>query len=161
MAHSSPHKARVQVVTVSDSRTEDDDASGKLMREIATRFGHEIVGYTIIPNSPAEVTAYLAHLATECDAILVNGGTGISARDATYEAVSALLVKRLDGFGELFRMLSFQDIGSKALASRAVAGTVGKALIFSTPGSTNAVKLAMEKLIGPELGHLVGELRKE
>jgi molybdopterin adenylyltransferase len=94
------------------------------------------------------------------DAILVNGGTGISSRDTTYEAVTRLLEKRLDGFGELFRMLSFAEIGSRALASRAVAGVHGKTLVFSMPGSTKAVRLAMEKLIVPELGHLVGELQK-
>jgi molybdenum cofactor biosynthesis protein B len=94
------------------------------------------------------------------DAILINGGTGISARDTTYEAVVAMLDKRLDGFGELFRVLSFQEIGSKAMASRAVAGVAGRTLLFSMPGSTKAVRLAMEKLIVPELGHLVGELNK-
>jgi molybdenum cofactor biosynthesis protein B len=92
--------------------------------------------------------------------VLINGGTGISTRDTTYEAISGILQKRLDGFGELFRMLSFEEIGSKAMATRAVAGVHARTLIFSMPGSIRAVKLAMEKLVAPELGHLLGELRK-
>jgi molybdenum cofactor biosynthesis protein B len=160
MAHSPPRKARVHILTVSDSRTEADDVSGKIMRDVAIAHGHEIVGHSIIPNDSARVSDAIRALTASADAILVNGGTGISPKDRTYESVAALLERRLDGFGELFRMLSFQEIGSKALASRAVAGVIGKTVVFSTPGSQNAVKLAMERLIGPELGHLVGELNK-
>jgi len=99
-------------------------------------------------------------MAAEVDAILLNGGTGVAPRDTTYEAVSTLIEKRLDGFGELFRMLSFQEVGSKAMASRAVAGVFGKTVVFSMPGSVKAVRLAMERLICPELGHIVGEMKK-
>lgn len=162
MAHSAPRKARCYVLTVSDTRTEQDDTSGRTCRELLEAGGHAIIGYSIIPDDPRVVSTRCEVLVEsgEADAILLNGGTGISSRDTTYEAVSALLGKRLDGFGELFRMLSYQEIGSKALASRAVAGVAGKTLLFSMPGSVKAVKLAMERLIVPELGHLVGELNK-
>lgn len=162
MAHAASRSARVYVVTVSDTRTEADDLSGRLCRELVLARGHEVVGHTILQDDPRRVSARCQELVDSgsVDAILLNGGTGISARDTTHEAVAQLLDKTLDGFGELFRMLSYQEIGSKAMASRAVAGVCQGTLIFSMPGSTKAVALAMEKLIGPELGHLVGELRK-
>jgi molybdopterin adenylyltransferase len=160
MAHSSPRKGRVHVVTVSDTRTLADDSSGAACAELAEAAGHEIAGRTILPDEPARIEAFCREVAPSVDAILLNGGTGISARDTTYEAIARLLERRLDGFGELFRMLSFADIGSRAMASRAVAGVLGKTLVFSMPGSTKAVRLAMEKLVVPELGHLMGELRK-
>lgn len=160
MAHSQPRRARVHVLTVSDTRTADDDTSGNLCIELCRAGGHEVTGREIIPDDPRRVENHCRGIATQVDAILVNGGTGISARDSTYEAITAMLDKRLDGFGELFRMLSFAEIGSRAMASRAVAGIHGKTLLISMPGSTKAVRLAMEKLVLPELGHLVGELLK-
>jgi molybdenum cofactor biosynthesis protein B len=148
------------VLTVSDTRTTDTDTSGDLCIELCRQGGHEVTGREILPDDPVRVEAHCRRVAPEVDAVLVNGGTGIAARDTTYEAVVRLLDKRLDGFGELFRMLSFSDVGSRAMASRAVAGVHGKTLLFSMPGSTKAVRLAMEKLVIPELGHLVGELAK-
>jgi molybdenum cofactor biosynthesis protein B len=160
MAHSEPRQARVRVLTVSDTRTVDDDTSGNLCIELCQQGGHVVTGREILPDDPDRVEAFCRRVSGEVDAILINGGTGIASRDTTYEAVARLLDKRLDGFGELFRMLSFSEIGSKAMASRAVAGVYGKTLLFSMPGSTKAVRLAMEKLVLPELGHLVGELAK-
>ena len=162
MAHGAPRSARVYVLTVSDTRTEENDESGKACREAALAAGHTIAGSGILPDDPEQVRERVKLLCAggDIDAVLINGGTGISTRDTTYEAVVGLLDKRLDGFGELFRVLSFEEIGSKAMASRAVAGVCGKTLIFSMPGSTRAVKLAMEKLVARELGHLTGELRK-
>jgi len=160
MAHSPPARARVHVLTVSDTRTVDTDESGNLCISLVESAGHELAGRAILPDDPARIGVHCRAVAPEVDAILVNGGTGIAARDTTYEAVAKLLEKRLDGFGELFRMLSFAEVGSKAIASRAIAGVCGKTLIFSMPGSTKAVRLAMERLVCPELGHLVGELKK-
>jgi molybdenum cofactor biosynthesis protein B len=160
MAHSAARAARVHVITVSDTRTPDDDSSGAECKQACESKGHSVVGYEIVKDDPLAIRARLTALVGQVDAILLNGGTGIAPRDTTYEAVTALLERRLDGFGELFRMLSFAEIGSKAMASRAIAGTSGRTLLFSMPGSTKAVRLAMEKLIGPELGHLVGELNK-
>ncbi len=157
-----PATVNVAVLTMSDTRTEDDDRSGQLIRTNLEWRGHQIVAYAIVPDDPDRIrdqlTAWLADDAV--DAIVTNGGTGISARDSTYEVVTSLLEKRLDGFGEIFRMLSWQEIGAAAMLSRAVAGSVGAKVIFSLPGSSNAVRFAMEKLIGPELGHTVHELRK-
>lgn len=162
MAHAQARRARVFVVTVSDTRTEEDDESGRLCRTLVEGGGHEVVGKVILPDEPEKVRARCRELVASgaVDAILLTGGTGISRRDTTYEAVSGLLDKRLDGFGELFRMLSYQEIGSRALASRAVAGASGGVLLFAMPGSTKAVRLAMEKLVVPELGHLASELAK-
>ncbi len=149
------------VLTVSDSRTVETDVSGRLMQELLTGVGHRICRYEIVPDEPDRVRALVAEASRseECDAILLNGGTGLSARDTTYEAVAGLLDKRLDGFGELFRQLSYDDIGPAAMLSRAVAGIVGRTAVFSMPGSPAAVRLAMEKLILPELGHVVFLLR--
>ena len=160
MAHSEPRRARVHVLTVSDTRTVDTDTSGNLCIELCRAGDHEVASREILPDDPARVESHCRGIAKQVDAILINGGTGIASRDTTYEAVARLLDKRLDGFGELFRMLSFGEIGSKAMASRAGAGVHAKTLLFSMPGSTKAVRLAMEKLIIPELGHLVGELAK-
>lgn len=157
-----PASVRVAVLTMSDTRTEGDDRSGQLIRSDLSLRGHENSAYQIVPDDPdrirKQLTAWLEN--DEIDAIITNGGTGISARDSTYEVVSSLLEKRLDGFGELFRMLSWQEIGAAAMLSRAVAGSTGGKAIFSLPGSSNAVRLAMEKLIGPEIGHAIHELRK-
>jgi molybdopterin adenylyltransferase len=160
MAHSASRTARVHVVTVSDTRSIENDESGNLCIQLVEAAGHTVTGRVILPDEPERVEAHCRAVAGEVDAILVNGGTGIAPRDTTYEGVSRLLQKTLDGFGELFRMLSFGEVGSRAMASRAIAGVHEKTMIFSMPGSTKAVRLAMERLICPELGHLVGELRK-
>ncbi len=160
--HEGPKAVRVFVVTASDTRGEAEDESGAFLRRAAADAGHAVVGYRIVKDEPAELRAALDEAAgAGAEAVVVNGGTGIAGRDRTYEAVAGLLEKRLDGFGELFRMLSFQEIGSAAMLSRAVAGTWGGRVIFSVPGSRAAVRLAWERLIGPELGHVIRELRKD
>lgn len=157
-----PRAVRVFVVTASDTRGEAEDRSGAFLKEAAAAAGHALAGYRVVKDEPAEIRAALeAAAAAGAEAILVNGGTGIAGRDRTYEAVAGLLEKRIDGFGELFRMLSFQEIGSAAMLSRAVAGVWQGRAIFSMPGSLAAVRLAWEKLVGPELGHVLRELRKD
>jgi len=150
------------VITVSDTRTEANDTSGRAIRELLQAAGHSVTGHAIVRDEPSEVAALVRSRLDDggTQVIITTGGTGISARDATFEAVNALFEKRLDGFGELFRMLSFQDIGSSAMMSRATAGTIGQRALFVLPGSLAAVRLAMEKLIVPELGHIVQQLRK-
>ena len=150
------------VLTVSDTRTEANDTGGQAIRELLERAGHLVSGHAIVKDEASQVAATvrerLADQATQV--VITTGGTGISARDTTFEAVTALFEKRLDGFGELFRMISFHQIGSAAMMSRATAGTVGRKAIFVLPGSPAAVRLAMEKLIVPELGHIVQQLSK-
>ena len=152
---------RCAIVTVSDTRTVETDRSGQLIRQQLETAGHLLSFYTILPDEPAQIRSLLQTLTqrSDVDAILFNGGTGIAPRDTTYDAIEQLLDKVLPGFGELFRWLSYQEIGSRAIASRAVAGVCQGKLVFSLPGSTNAVKLALEQLILPELVHLVGQLR--
>jgi molybdopterin adenylyltransferase len=162
-----PLSVSCAVITLSDSRTRETDRSGQLIQALLSQAGHEIAHYALLPDEPDPIRAHLQHLnqQSHIGAILCNGGTGIAPRDGTYEALADQLDKRLDGFGELFRMLSYAEIGSRALASRAIAGTLatphGPQLIFSMPGSSNAVRLAMEKLILPELRHLVKQVRPE
>ncbi len=170
--HSQPsplaHKAQkastlvCMVLTCSDTRTPDTDTSGKLICHLLKEQGHSISEYRIIKDEPADIKSILLQASSQeaLQAIIINGGTGISRRDSTFEAVDDLLEKRLNGFGELFRYLSYQDIGSSAMLSRATAGTYGKLVVFSIPGSQGAVRLAMEKLILPEMGHIAGELTK-
>ena len=157
-----PSSVACFVLTVSDTRTPDTDSSGRAIRELLAAGGHVVSGHAIVRDEPAQVRqqvlAQCANTATQV--IVTTGGTGITSRDGTYEAVSGLLDKRLDGFGELFRMLSFQEIGSAAMMSRATAGTVKGKVIFVLPGSENAVRLAMTRLILPELGHVVRELNR-
>lgn len=150
------------VITCSDSRTRDTDTSGKLICHLLKGQGHTIVDYQILKDEPADITEHLQQAIRQATShiIIINGGTGISKRDSTFEAVDGFLEKRLEGFGELFRYLSYKDIGSAAMLSRATAGIRGHHVIFSIPGSQGAVQLAMEKLILPEMGHLVGELNK-
>ncbi|HEY2748595.1 MAG TPA: MogA/MoaB family molybdenum cofactor biosynthesis protein [Polyangia bacterium] len=157
-----PARVRVFVVTVSDSRTEATDTSGHAARELIEAAGHVVAGTRLVKDEPATVAALIRELAESraADVIVTTGGTGISTRDSTYEAVASLLDKRLDGFGELFRMLSYAEIGSAAMMSRAVAGLHRGVAVFATPGSTAAVRLALEKLIIPELGHLVFEAHR-
>jgi molybdopterin adenylyltransferase len=147
-----PKKVNCKVITVSDTRNEDTDKSGKAMMEMLEQAGHAIVDYVILNGCERE----------DIDVILTNGGTGIAKRDVTIETVQGMLEKEIVGFGELFRMLSYQeDIGSAAILSRAIAGVVKNKAVFSTPGSTGAVKLAMNKLILPEIGHVVREIKKD
>ena len=153
---------RCAVLTISDTRTKEDDRRGELVRQNLLWRGHEVTAYEIVPDDPARITeTIVGWLAREdVEAVITNGGTGIAGRDNTFDAITGLLDKRLDGFGEIFRMLSYQEIGAAAMLSRAIAGIASGKPVFSTPGSSNAVKLAMEKLIGPELGHVVYELAK-
>lgn len=146
------------IITISDTRTPETDTSGAAMRELLEAHGHRVVSYTIVKDEPGQIGEQVREfIAAGCQVILTNGGTGIAKRDSTFEAIDALLEKRLPGFGELFRMLSYEDIGPGAMLSRATAGTFGGALIFCLPGSTPAVKLGLERLILPELAHLVWE----
>ncbi|HQR42198.1 MAG TPA: MogA/MoaB family molybdenum cofactor biosynthesis protein [Gemmatales bacterium] len=156
-----PH-VHCAIITVSDTRSEDTDTSGKMIRELLMRENHQVTHYDILKDEPAQIVALMRQLTprSDVDAILLNGGTGIAKRDSTVEAVGSLLDKTLVGFGEIFRMLSFQEIGAAAMLSRAVAGVYQGKLVICMPGSTHAVTLAMEKLILPELAHLVWELRK-
>lgn len=147
-------------MTVSDSRTEANDASGDAVVELLKRAGHELTGRRIVKDDPAMLRGALKSQVSNTDVIITTGGTGITLRDSTFEAITALLDKHLDGFGELFRMLSYSEIGSAAMLSRACAGTLGRTAVFSLPGSEHAVRLAMTKLILPELGHVVRELRR-
>lgn len=152
------------VLTVSDTRTKETDKSGAFIMELLQSEGHRIKQYEIIQDEIMLIQQKLREMTAtkEIDAIIINGGTGISNRDVTIEAIQPLLKKELPGFGELFRMLSYQlDIGSASILSRAIAGVINHCIVFSTPGSTKAVKLAMEKLILPELGHAVGEVKKD
>lgn len=150
------------VLTISDTRTKNDDRSGKVILDHLDQEGHTTAAYEIVPDDANVITELLTRwIANEAiEAIITNGGTGIAGRDVTYDAISGLLEKRLDGFGELFRMLSFPEIGAAAMLSRATAGVSNRTAVFATPGSSNAVRLAMEQLIGPEIGHVVHEIRK-
>ena len=150
------------IVTVSDTRTPETDKSGQLIRQLLTDGGHEIVAYTIVKDEPVEIEQWLKKLEdnSALEVIIFNGGTGIAPRDTTYDVVSSWLEKTLPGFGEIFRYLSYQEIGSRAIASRAVAGIKNKKLLFSLPGSSNAVKLAMTELILPEIDHLIRQLKE-
>ena len=149
------------VVTVSDTRDETTDQSGQLIKSLLADEQHQVVGYRIIKDEPADIEALLREALADrqVEAIIVNGGTGIAPRDGTYEIIVKLLDKRLDGFGEIFRYLSYQDIGSAALMSRTVAGSAEGKILISLPGSKGAVGLAMEKLILPELRHMVSQLQ--
>jgi len=153
------------IVTVSDTRTPDTDKSGQLIRQLLEEHGgYPIVRYEIVHDDYVGIQSLLTQAANDSniEAVLLNGGTGIAGRDTTYEAVKDMLHKEMPGFGEIFRYLSFaEDIGPAAILSRAVAGTIGKMAVFSMPGSTGAVRLAMTRLIVPELGHVMRELYKD
>ena len=157
-----PPSVQCFIVTVSDTRTLDTDVSGRTIAELLTAAGHVVTGRTLIRDDPEMVHSTIErHLADRgVQVIITNGGTGISSRDSTYEAISTLLEKRLDGFGELFRMLSYQEIGPAAMMTRACAGLVARRIVVALPGSPGAVRLAMEKLVIPELGHLVEQASK-
>lgn len=148
---------RFYIITVSDTRTKETDKSGRTMTDLLSEQGHAVNGYDIVVDDQAAIEGAIrsASARSDVDIILLNGGTGITRRDVTYEVVETLLEKELPGFGELFRMLSYtEDIGSAAMLSRAIAGTLSGKAVFSMPGSTGAVKLAVNRLILPEAGHI-------
>jgi molybdopterin adenylyltransferase len=155
-----PRSVDCYVLTISDTRTAEDDTSGDSIVAALEQAGHQVIGRGLVRDEPAAVREAVLAQTGVVQAIITTGGTGITARDSTYEAIAALFDKRLDGFGELFRMLSYKEIGSAAMLSRACAGTVGTTAIFSLPGSRNAVRLAMTDLILPELGHVARELNR-
>jgi molybdenum cofactor biosynthesis protein B len=159
---SSPQSLRCAVITVSDTRTIDTDTGGTQVVDRLKHAGHEVVLREIIRDDPSTMRSLLESLRNqiELDAILMTGGTGITSRDQTFETVTSMLSKPLPGYGELFRMLSYQEIGSAAMLSRATGGLLGGKVLLTMPGSPAAVVLAMEKLILPELGHLVREARR-
>lgn len=159
---------RCAVVTVSDTRTDATDTGGRAIRDLLTAAGHRVVAHTIVRDEPSEVREVVRRLlassvaadATDAQVIITTGGTGITSRDNTFEAISLILEKTLGGFGELFRMLSYEQIGPAAMMSRATAGIAHGRIVVALPGSEAAVRLAMEKLLLPELGHLVQQAEK-
>ena len=150
------------VLTVSDTRTAENDTSGRAIRSLLEEAGHVVLGHDVERDEPDRIVARLRECLQDpaTQIVITTGGTGISSRDGTFEAVTGFLEKRLDGFGELFRTISFGEIGAAAMLSRATAGTVGRKAIFALPGSEKAVRLAMTRLILPELGHVVQQLSK-
>ena len=157
-----PRSIGCWVLTVSDTKTPDTDTSGQLIRKLVTDAGHQVVGSSIVRDEPKDVQRVIREACANdaVRAVLVTGGTGITARDSTYEAIEAMLDKRLPGFGELFRMLSYQEIGSAAMMSRAQLGVHARRIVVSMPGSPNACRLALEKLVIPELSHLIREVSR-
>ena len=149
---------KVGVITASDTRTPETDESGKLIRQLFEAAGHQVAYYEILPDEPKKIAASLAKILPDLDAMIVNGGTGVTARDGTTEVVESLIDKELKGFGEIFRTLSYAEIGSAAMMSRAIAGVRHGKFLAAIPGSPAACRLAMEKLILPELGHIVSLL---
>jgi molybdopterin adenylyltransferase len=162
----SPDHIRIAVLTISDTRTSETDTGGNTIVDLMQRAGHEVERREIVRDDVPRIKEVLAELLADAgvDAVVTTGGTGISGRDSTYEVASDLIDKKLDGFGEIFRMLSYEEIGAAAMLSRAVAGAVttasGPKFLACLPGSTNAVRLAMEKLLVPEMPHVVFELVK-
>lgn len=167
MSHAIPHPdasacvVGCAVLTVSDTRTPETDKSGQFLRVSLTDAGHRVIAYQLVPDEPDRVREWVMQWGEqpEIEAIILNGGTGIAPRDTTYEAIAALLDKTLPGFGEIFRLLSYEQIGSRAIASRAIAGTYRHAVLFSLPGSLKAVELGTTRLILPELRHLVTQMQ--
>jgi molybdopterin adenylyltransferase len=155
------HQVNCAVITVSDTRVAENDKSGNFIKQSLINAGHVISSYLIVKDEPDQIRQHMLELAQipQLDAVILNGGTGIAPRDTTYDAIADLLEKTLPGFGEMFRYLSWQEVGSRAIASRAVAGIYKGKLVFSLPGSSNAVKLAIEQLIQPEIIHLVRQLQ--
>ena len=154
---------RCAVITLSDTRTEETDTSGKRIKDLLAEQGQSVVAYRILKDEPEQLAAVVQALLAqpEVDAIITNGGTGIAPRDTTFEAIQGLLEKEISGFGEMFRMLSYADIGAAAMLTRATAGVANGKVIISLPGSTGAVELGMTKLVLPELGHMMFLLRGE
>ena len=157
---SAPSAVSCFVLTISDTRTEANDASGDAIVSAVEAAGHLVAGRRLVRDEPFIVRNVVMEQAGTVDVVIATGGTGLTSRDSTYEAIAGILNKRIDGFGELFRMLSFPEIGSAAMLTRACAGTIGRTAVFSLPGSEHAVRLAMSKLIVPELAHVVRELRR-
>jgi molybdopterin adenylyltransferase len=159
---SAPGYVRVAILTISDTRTPETDTGGDTVDELLRDAGHEVSERSIVRDEASSIRTELEGLLvrSDVDAVITTGGTGISARDTTYEVVESMLEKKLDGFGEIFRMLSYEEIGAAAILSRALAGAVGTKFIACLPGSRNAVRLAVDKLLVPELAHVVFELRK-
>lgn len=157
-----PAQVRVALLTVSDSRTAATNEGGQLLHRLAAEARLTVTDQALLPDEPEQVRACVAAWAAQdrADAVLISGGTGLSPRDRTPEAIGPLFDRRLPGFGELFRMLSFQEIGAAAMLSRAEAGAIGRTAVFLLPGSPAAIELAVRRLIAPELAHLVGQLRK-
>jgi len=157
-----PTAVRCVVVTVSDTRTLETDRGGEIVVELLEKAGHQVVERAIVPDDVEQIRAKVSAVlrAGVAQVILLTGGTGLSSRDQTVEALRPLTSKEIPGFGELFRMLSFQEIGPAAMLSRAFAGVMGKVAVFALPGSPAAVQLALEKLILPELGHLLREISR-
>lgn len=158
----SPKSVRCAVITVSDTRTLETDRGGQRVVDLLTAGGHVAISREIVRDDPREIEPVVRKLADPdaTDAILITGGTGIADRDRTFETISGLLTKTMPGYGELFRMLSFAEIGPAAMLSRAIGGVMNKVVILTMPGSVAAVQLAMDQLIVPEIGHLVYEARK-
>jgi molybdopterin adenylyltransferase len=150
------------ILTISDTRTIDTDTGGQLARQLLSAAGHVVTFYQIIPDEPAQIVELVDKLAIQgnVQAIILSGGTGIAPRDRTYEALTGLFEKVLPGFGELFRSLSYTEIGTRTISSRSIAGTYQGMIIFALPGSRGAVELGISKIILPELLHLVGQLRQ-
>jgi molybdopterin adenylyltransferase len=158
----SPERIRLAVLTISDTRTSETDTGGSIIVDSMQKAGHELVHREIVKDDAPQIKKVLERLLADpgVEAVITTGGTGISARDTTYEVVARMLDKKLDGFGELFRMLSYKEVGAAAILSRAIAGAAGSKFVACLPGSTNAVRLAMEKLLVPEIPHVIFELRK-
>jgi molybdenum cofactor biosynthesis protein B len=157
---SAPRRVRCVVITVSDSRTAATDLGGATVVELLSAAGHEVIAKEIVADEPAEIRQQITRWQSAVDVILLTGGTGIGRRDQTYETVTDLLTRSLPGYGELFRALSFQQIGPAAMLSRATGGLVGTTVLLTMPGSPAAVRLALEQIILPEIGHLVAEATK-
>jgi len=157
-----PRSVGCWVVTISDTKTPETDTSGALIRERLSAAGHHVVGATIVKDEPTDVQWVVREACKDerVQAVILTGGTGITSRDSTFEAIEALLDKRLPGFGELFRMLSYQEIGAAAMLSRAQLGIHARRIVVSLPGSPNACRLALDKLLIPELPHLVREVSR-
>lgn len=151
------------VITISDTRTTQTDSSGRYILDSLTAAGHAVAIYEILPDEPEQIRSRISALAQsgQVQVVITNGGTGVAPRDGTFEAVSGILTKTLPGFGELFRMLSYEEVGAAAMLSRATAGLCGRTLIFSMPGSPNATRVAMEKLILPEIAHIAWEIQRK
>lgn len=158
----SPQRVGCAVITISDTRTWDTDAGGQDLARRLAETGHDVISRHIVPDEPSQISPLLMSLCgrTDIDAVLMTGGTGISSRDQTYETVTGLLTKPIPGYGELFRMLSFAEIGPAAMLSRATGGLLNRTVVLTIPGSPAAIRLAMEQIILPELGHLVREAHR-
>jgi molybdenum cofactor biosynthesis protein B len=157
--HDARAHLKIAVITASDSRTPETDESGGVIRSTLERAGHAIAHYQVLPDSPEQIRRAVADFLPNVDAVIISGGTGIGARDSTIEAIRPLLSRELEGFGELFRMLSYQEIGPAAFLSRALAGIGQGKIVVALPGSPAACRLAMEKLLIPELGHMAHLLK--